>query len=793
MRAGIRVRIGRVARRAGGGLRRVSTPGLIGLLCAGAFGPMVAVAAGVTGALAAAGVGVLSSVGANYLSDLLRNVIDNLRDTEHLPTQDDFEQAFSDRIVEILERNDSEAVVLRNDIAAVLREIDASSAALAMAIETGRRDVQQELSDSFAKLASEFTEFGFLLVGLEETTRSIYDLLLQHRNELERARQQKYVSAVAKEVEALLSPSLPLDPYLQIIPFVGRERELAELTAWCEDRAAGPVRLVTGPGGVGKTRLSIQLCNEAEKRGWHTIHVAAGAEARAIADVRALVSGRLLLVVDYAETRLELRQLLRAVIDDVVTNYVGALKVLLLARAPGRWWEELRDMESAVRGLISSAYYGELRSVISDEMLDTDLIQAAVPPFAARLGVAQPEDVIFSEGFGHSRILDLHMAALTAILSAGDRGNDQVQVSIEDALVRLLGHEERFWLATARRAGIIGGLAGLSPATLRRIVAAACLYGAATRNEAIDLLKRVPEVSATDAVAAWLHDLYPPDSLMDTSSGESEWLGVLRPDRLAEHLTVNELCDSSEFADSCFGTNISPRQGFRAAALLGRARIDDPRAEPFFEKVLQSILYYISHHPDLVEPDTIMMVADLIPYSALRLMYTSTALKRLYDQAGMPDGSDRWKRFLAKLSDYLAKTMRRLEDFPPAVDESTYQGTLASAFPPVENVRTRALRKDLEDTYPSLARNLALMGVVGSKGSLEEAAAIYRGLAEVYPDRYILKLIRTLTNLRQILSQQGLDSEAQEVHDEAVRLRKKWKDMVRQRQRSSRSVASRLP
>ena len=50
----------------------------------------------------------------------------------------------------------------------------------------------------------------------------------------------------------------------------------------------------------------------------------------------------------------------------------------------------------------------------------------------------------------------------------------------------------------------MSGVQGLSLATLRRIVAAGCLLGAATKNEAIALLEEVPEAQATEAIAAWL-------------------------------------------------------------------------------------------------------------------------------------------------------------------------------------------------------------------------------------------------------------------------------------------------
>jgi hypothetical protein len=56
-----------------------------------------------------------------------------------------------------------------------------------------------------------------------------------------------------------------LDPRREVVGFVGRESELAELAAWCQDNRAGRLRLVTGPGGVGKTRLAVELASRMRK------------------------------------------------------------------------------------------------------------------------------------------------------------------------------------------------------------------------------------------------------------------------------------------------------------------------------------------------------------------------------------------------------------------------------------------------------------------------------------------------------------------------------------------------
>ena len=61
--------------------------------------------------------------------------------------------------------------------------------------------------------------------------------------------------------------------------------------------------LLTGAGGVGKTRLALGLAEEQRKAGWLCRMVRIGGEARVVAAARAVSRGGVLLIVDYAETR----------------------------------------------------------------------------------------------------------------------------------------------------------------------------------------------------------------------------------------------------------------------------------------------------------------------------------------------------------------------------------------------------------------------------------------------------------------------------------------------------------
>ena len=150
--------------------------------------------------------------------------------------------------------------------------------------------------------------------------------------------------------------------------------------------------------------------------------------------------------------------MLRAVAADA-----GPVRVLLLARSAGEWRERLAAAEPAVRELLAGAGGDEpLAATVSGELSNEDLVAAAVPVFAAALGVPAPERVLVEAGPRTVRVLDLHAAALVAVLRSA-RARGPVRVSVGDVLDELLGHEERFWQGTAGRQGLLGGPTGMMP------------------------------------------------------------------------------------------------------------------------------------------------------------------------------------------------------------------------------------------------------------------------------------------------------------------------------------------
>lgn len=126
-------------------------------------------------------------------------------------------------------------------------------------------------------------------------------------------------------------PFLLLDWRVRLSQHKGRAKELSSLLAWACDAQPLGVRLVTGPGGSGKTRLAAELSDRLRRRGWRTGFLGSGGCLGAWP-----LSGPSLLVIDYPEERgPELADFFENLAD---AHPRGPWRVLLLSRENEEWW-----------------------------------------------------------------------------------------------------------------------------------------------------------------------------------------------------------------------------------------------------------------------------------------------------------------------------------------------------------------------------------------------------------------------------------------------------------------------
>ncbi len=135
-----------------------------------------------------------------------------------------------------------------------------------------------------------------------------------------------------------------------IVPRFGRDDKIADVEAWCLRDEALSLWVVQGEGGVGKTRLYLEvmdLINTGKLRlkgNWQAAFLRDHATkrpgfAREFREILQL-GHHFLIVVDYAETRPdEVRQLVEVLHDNAAGR---RLRVVLICRRVSDWWQHLK-------------------------------------------------------------------------------------------------------------------------------------------------------------------------------------------------------------------------------------------------------------------------------------------------------------------------------------------------------------------------------------------------------------------------------------------------------------------
>ncbi|MFF8769123.1 tetratricopeptide repeat protein, partial [Kitasatospora sp. NPDC015120] len=553
-----------------------------------------------------------------------------------------------------------------------------------------------------------------------------------------------------------VTPAALLEAGRQTVPFHGREELLAELEAWCGRGGFGAL-LLHGPGGQGKTRLAHHLGQQLTGQGWTVLWPRAGARPEQLLELRR-AARPLLVVLDYAETRPE--QL--GALVDAAAEHPGTspFKLLLLARTAGDWWQQTRTGSRQAEELLAAARTRRLTALEDNPDRRVDHYRNAAHALAAALpfveGLAghdwtaaatslQPPRRLGDGAYGNA--LTLHMTALADLLDtartepADHTGDDEDAQDVED---RLLGHESRYWKGSASARGLT-----LATDTLETALAAAHLVGAADRDQADLLWRRLPALAdqprdRRNTVTAWLTTLYPPTV---AAPGGPPW-GALQPDRLAERHAGRALEADPRLADRLLD-GADDTQAEQLLTVYSRAA-----AHPVFQSRLDGRLTDLClRHHEALAPHIITTATRTDHPSPL-----TTALDTLTTRPDTPLNT------LTTLYSHFPHTSHRL-------------ATTAASLTHTITDRYRTLAEANPDAYlPGLAsalNNLSnRLGEVGRRAegltAVEEAVAIRRTLAEANPDAHLPDLAMSLNNLSVRLGEVGRRAEGLAAVEEAV-------------------------
>ncbi|MFY1661164.1 hypothetical protein [Micromonospora sp. WMMD1274] len=597
-----------------------------------------------------------------------------------------------------------------------------------------------------------------------------------------RERRERRERVVARALVAELPESVVwlLRPQAAVVGFVGRGWLLAALDGWCADPDASVVRLLVGAGGVGKTRLGQHFAGRLT--GWVCWPVAPGGEATVAGQLEAGDRpGRLLLTVDYAETR-DAQALAHLL---CVAQRAGGVRVLLLARSVGLWWSSLSaaypPQAHLVDALTVSANVIEVPARIEDHSPQQIVAQAMVA-FAARLRRRPPGDVPPGVAGPDLPVLRLHAEALLAVLG-GPRGDDRY-----DVLAEVLGHEARYWRHRARRGGLPGAGESAADAVLRRLVAVAALLGADNREQAMELVHRVPglggaQPEVVNGYVDWLYGLYP---------GTDGGLGALQPDLLAEYLAVAVLYESTPAERSRILQGLAPGQAGQALTVLSRARSHQSGAAEMIDVALnadlpvmtEAVLQVGLQFPGLLaprvtdllataelDPDWACRTARRVPYPSIEFGQIAVALTAhaLRTTASATAPNDRasllnWRALR------LGEAGRRVEALAASQEAVNVMRKLADG-------NRDAHLPNFATSVSNHAPRLAEVGRrVEALAASQEAVDLRRELADGNRDAHLPDLATSVNNHAIRLAEVGRRVEALAASQEAVDLRRELAD-----------------
>ncbi|MFP8777794.1 tetratricopeptide repeat protein [Hydrogenophaga sp. RWCD_12] len=352
-----------------------------------------------------------------------------------------------------------------------------------------------------------------------------------------------------------LHPSQLLRAEEALVPFAPEsEPFLDEQMTWATviDYPIG-VRLLTGEGGTGKTRLALELCERLRQQGWNSgflRHNLQPREAATVANELGRAERPVLIVLDYAETRS--LQLLELLAQALTLPSKHKVRLLLLARSSGDWWGQLPGIDARCESLLDGAATTGPYPVPT--LYDTPsqrqvAFAQALRAFASVLHCAAPDIQPDLHATAYGKPLYLHMAALLALL--GER-----QASAGALPLALVRHEQRYWHKAT------GTPSNESSCAL--LMSLVTLSGPAARPRDLEPLWRSVEGEAAQLKPLFnaLAPLYP----------ETQGLGGLRPDLLGEALVAQQLLGTHGAAilAAVLGKVVTEAQRLHALTVLSR-------------------------------------------------------------------------------------------------------------------------------------------------------------------------------------------------------------------------------
>ena len=608
--------------------------------------------------------------------------------------------------------------------------------------------------------------------GMLRQVALMFDRVLDDREDRKARKELIDLLRTTEPTHPLLisSPTKLLRAQSRVVPLYGRDDELTQLDAWLNDGAPFGIRLFTGPGGSGKTRLLIEWCSQLEKQGIPAGFVASEKDTAPLL----AVGGPRVAVFDYAETRTgQLEELLRQVRDRGAE--APGLRVVLIARREGDWWQQLCEDDHDARQLVQQL--GRIQSL--DEFMPGEVERRALFDRAA---VAFRTCGKGKEGV-NALVPDLnqpHFAQPLFVLMGALAGLDGKRISgAQELLDETLEHEKAYWKKTVKDQDLDKPTTKAVRRALDKVLPLLTLWGGAgAEPDAEAIVEHAGTRSvATGPMLDVLRTLY--------AGHDGRWISGLEPDILGEHLVakrlvkdkgllglaLDEATDDQRKHSLTVLTRLAQRRPMELKwliqALLGRletlailaTKVALETGDPIGPALAEAVNAKAT--PELAK--TLMELCPERTVALRELAETTTRQVLEWRKETCPEPDDAQLLEIARLTGTWANklsTLGRREDALRAAKDAV------SLF---EELAERSA-DDHSNLHAGALNNLGMMlsNLGRREDALEatiEAVDIRRILAKARPDAFLPDLAGSLASMSQILT--GLDRREQ-AHDSIV-------------------------
>jgi tetratricopeptide (TPR) repeat protein len=567
-----------------------------------------------------------------------------------------------------------------------------------------------------------------------------------------------------------------------LAPLTGREKDKDTLLQWVRQGRNARIRLLSGPGGVGKSRLAAEVADELRAEGW-----TAGFIRPNDPIVVPLRRAGLFLVVDYPEEHQdEVRTLLREIASRELRDV--PVRLLLLSRRGGDRWFDL--VESAHAGELMDAQEVGLSRLAAAE--PERVFSEALGRLAARY--RRPTSAISDDAVRNWIALNPGLHGLPLLLTAAAIHaflNPDAALGLGGAsVVQALADRER------TRLGSVGRAAGLGDRSAARIVALAAVPGSLGAADLRRLADPTLEIGlpAPDRVT---------DAVISLPWWQKDHVSSLEPDLMAAALLVRVLSERPDRAPDWLWAVIEDAPASQLIERLGRLVFDTLTLNNSTAGITQHLAKVISGNPSRAHAleffthevnlpfglasfaaDVTGVVLTSVTDKTVRARYLNDLSVHLSNAGGSARALEAACQAVAiqrelmqvdptRYSPDLAISLNNLSGALSTTGD--HEGALAAIREAVKIRRRQAQENsvhfppDLAASLTNLSNRLSEAGdQTAALAAIREAVELHRGLAGCDPKHFAPELALVLNNLSNRLSDAGDSVGALEAIREAV-------------------------